>query len=557
MLIIAHHFARSARWRHALFAVAATLTILLIGYHYGTFDQSIHIPFLKKFADPTLYRGNEAFLDLRFQHYSYFWFLFIPFYKAGILEPVLFIVHFLATYCAFWVLWGLADTLFHDPLANLLTVVAFIVPHIGFSAFPIFEWSLLNRTAMLPLVLWAITLFLQRRYVWALALLGVIFNFHVLSAGFVLCLFMLALAVDFKKIGWRAAGAGGVMFTLTALPLLIWRVLSPPLRLTPDPDWFNVVSNGLFQHLFYLVAPYPYIWLVTLCGVSALALFIIAAQAQIAPEHDRTLRAFVGAALLLVGVQALATYVAPITLIIQSQIMRAGLLALILGYVYFAGYLAAQYRAGVWRGWDFGLLVLAFISGLAAVLPVLAWLILRVVRSALWRKIALAFSISAIFFTTLGIAFMYDLWSPGIYVFMRHTPWHDAQAWAREHTPPDAIFITPLTQFWFYDAEWRVFSERAQVVALSDILEIALVPDYLPEWKTRFERLAPGALAQFNGDVFENLALTENAYNSLSDTALLEAAHTYAATYLVVEKPHLRPWPVVYENTQFVIYQLP
>jgi len=88
------------------------------------------------------------------------------------------------------------------------------------------------------------------------------------------------------------------------------------------------------------------------------------------------------------------------------------------------------------------------------------------------------------------------------------------------------------------------------------LLEVALVPGYVDTWKLRFEAVAPGALAQFRGNYFENVALTTQAYYSLSDEEVLSVAREYGASYLVVEKPHQHDFPVAYENDGFVIYDL-
>jgi len=551
----ADRLACSAFQRHLLFLTASLLTIVIIGYHFGTFDQNIHIPFLKKYADPALYPANEEFFALRRQHYSFFWFLFLPFYRLGVLEPTLFVVHVAATHLTFWAVWDLSLTLFGDPLAGLLTVLALIFPHIGFSSFPIFEFSLLNRTFVLPFLLWAMTLFLRGRHVWAFALLGVLYNLHVLSVNFVLCMFLLAAALDFRRIGWRRIGLGLGVFGLGAFPVLIWRFTSPPVRLAPNPEWFSIISRGMFYHLFYFVASFPHIWLVTLAGLSALGLFIIARRRNLSPQHDRTATIFVSAVLIILGVQIIATYLWPVTILIQSQIVRAGLLALILGYVYFAGYLAMRYRTDPPGRGDFGWLMAATVF---STLPTAPSLVLAVQRWAQpGRRVLAAVSVAGMLAATFWAAFTYDLWSPGIYIYMRPTPWHEAQVWARDNTPENAVFITPMHLWWLYDADWRVFSERSQVVTLSDLLEIALVPDYLDAWKQRFEVLAPGAMEQFRGDFFENLTLTSQAFYSLSADDFLRVARQYGASYLVVEKPHRYDWPVAYENRGFVVYRLP
>src|SRR5688572_23657503 len=129
---LAARFGRSTGWRHLLFLAATLFTIGFLGYHYGTGDQALHIPFLKQAADPTLY-PNDSFFELRHQHYSYFWYAFVPFQRAGLLEVTLFVVHVAATYLAFWALWVLSDELFANPLSSLLGVVVLAFPHVGFA----------------------------------------------------------------------------------------------------------------------------------------------------------------------------------------------------------------------------------------------------------------------------------------------------------------------------------------------------------------------------------------------------------------------------------------
>ena len=153
-------------YQYLLFSIASFITILFMGYYFGTFDQSSHIPYLKKFAYPSLF-PNDKFFDIRFFHYSFFWFIFIPFYRMGILEISMFITHFLATFLTFWAIWNLAKTLFKNPVASFLAIIVFIFPHIGFAEAPIFEFSLLNRTFVLPFLLIAINLYLNKKYTYA------------------------------------------------------------------------------------------------------------------------------------------------------------------------------------------------------------------------------------------------------------------------------------------------------------------------------------------------------------------------------------------------------
>ena len=90
------------------------------------------------------------------------------------------------------------------------------------------------------------------------------------------------------------------------------------------------------------------------------------------------------------------------------------------------------------------------------------------------------------------------IWSPGYTLFEPKTFWTQTQAWARNNTPRDAMFITPPEILSRYIPNWRTFSDRGMLAALVEI-------------KVR---------------------------------------------YLVIVKPHLQPFPVVYENDDFAVYDL-
>ena len=176
-------------YQYIFFTFTTTITVILMGYYFGSFDQAIHIPFLKKYADPTLY-PNDPFFELSKYHYSFFWFMFLPFYRIGILEITMFFIHIAITFFTFWSIYRLSKTLFNNPLTSFLSTIAFVFPHIGFAGFPVFEFSLLNRTFVLPFLLLAIDYYLKRKYVFAYLILGLMYNLHIISVNFVLAMFL-------------------------------------------------------------------------------------------------------------------------------------------------------------------------------------------------------------------------------------------------------------------------------------------------------------------------------------------------------------------------------
>jgi hypothetical protein len=540
--------------RHLLFFAATIATFLLIGYNFGVFDEGMHIPFLKFMADPSLYHG-DAMMGLQSIYYSYFWYAFTSIWRSGWLEPVLFIVHFATIYLSFWAIWELCETLFHNSLTSLLSMLIFIFPHFSFTGFPIFEFAPLSRTFVLPFLLIAVNQFFKGRIPLAFFISGLMYNLHVVSVNFILAMFGLACLLEFRRIGLKKILLGAVLFILAALPVLIWKAKGSPVDLSLRPEWVDFLNLTLFRHIFAMIGTYPGTWLVTFGGFSAIALFFVALHAEDVSGTTLTARNFMLAGIIVVLVNMLTVNFLPVTLIIQSQITRIGLWILILSYLYFANYLVRLYETRRLPQGAFYTLLLICVLSPTPILVLFVWLVLHFTRHekvVTWLAFLSAAGVLVVYFFVWSLGF----WNPGIYIYGQVTPWVQVQDWARGNTPKDARFVTPPEKWGVQESDWRVHSERASVATLSELLVAAFQPGYEIEWKSRFELVAPGALAHFNGDYFSNVSATKQAYYSLTSTDLLAVACRLNAQYIVSEKPHLLPLALVYQNAEFVVYDV-
>jgi hypothetical protein len=264
---------------------------------------------------------------------------------------------------------------------------------------------------------------------------------------------------------------------------------------------------------------------------------------------------FIAACLIVLAVQVLTAQFAPITIIVQSQIIRAGAFILIFGYVYFADYLARAYQDRADR-LNWALLAASYLFSALPLGPLAVWAAQRLAPRAALRRLLAGGIMLAFVGAGFAIAIAYDAWQPGIHIFGPRTAWEDAQFWARDHTSRDALFITPPNIWWLYTSDWRVFSERSTLATLSDLLEVAFAPDYMAVWKPRFEALAPDSLERFRGDLFENRQITGDAFYSLTTADFQGLAARFGADYLVVARSHEYALPVVYENADYRIYSL-
>lgn len=553
---IAQTLQNSARARHLLFLAATLATVLLIGYNFGTFDEAMHVPFLKATAYPGMYAG-DAMIGLHSIYYSYFWHFFVPVLQAGWLEPTLFALHLATIYLSFWAIWNLGQTLFRNPAVSLLAVLGFIVPHFGFSGFPIFEFAPLSRTFVLPFLLIAVDQFLKGRIWLAFLIAGLMYNIHVVSVNFVLAMFGLACLLEWKRIGVKTLALSALLFLASASPVLLWKAGGTPIDFSLRPEWVDFLNQTLFFHLFAMFSlDYPGTWPIVLGGISTVFVFFAALRRSDPSLAITTARNFVYAGIVVLVVQVVTVYFLPVTILIQSQIVRVGTWIMILAYLFFANYLVKIHQMGRYSRPVFAFLAGIYLFSPTPLLVLAAWAVAKWVTPPMMRKTAMLL-VSSLVLVSYATVWMMGFWNPGaLYIYGQPTPWVEVQRWARDNTPSDSRFITPPEKWGPQESDWRVHAERASVGTLSEILVAAFQPGYEIEWKTRFERIAPGALEKFDGDYFNNVQLTRQAYYSLSAQDLSALACDFDAQYAVIEKPNQHPLPVAYENSQFWVYSL-
>lgn len=537
-------------YRFFFLSLITVITVLFMGYYFGSFDQAIHIPFLKKYSNPTLY-PNDPFFDLRQYHYSYFWFIFVPFYKAGILELSMFITHLIITFFTYWSIYLLSKTLFNSPIASFLSVIAFVFPHIGFAGFPVIEFSLLNRTFVLPFLLISINYYLKNKYILAYLILGLMYNFHVVSVNFVLIMFLFDLILRFSKIDLKKYIAGIILFVVFASPILIWKFSNSSVDVGLDKQWFNLVNKGFLYHIFTLITLNPYVLFLVINGISLFLIYFIIRKRMV-NKFQSIINSFIFAALAVIIIQVLSSMFLPLTIIVQFQVIRIGVFVTIFTYLFLSNYVG-QYLE---KKQDKNNIRILFASLLLSTSPFIALIgLISTFFKNNFKKIIIVFIISS-FPILLTLSFMMNIWRPGINIYPVKDELYKAEIWAKNNTPKDSVFIVPPYLWWFYNTEWRVVSERSIVASLSDLLEIAFLPSYTKYWLPRFESVAPNTINKFEGNVFDNIKSVSKSYNSLSETDILNISEKYNASFFVTEKNNFYNFPKVYENNKYTIYKL-
>ena len=114
--------------------------------------------------------------------------------------------------------------------------------------------------------------------------------------------------------------------------------------------------------------------------------------------------------------------------------------------------------------------------------------------------------------------------------------WVQAQLWAKENTPQDAVFLTPP-----YHKGFRVYSERSIVAEWKDGTQQYFDVDYSYEWWARMKQIGRNS----------------EEYDNLTPQQLVELCRKYGASYIVFPARKQLPFLQVYQDNEHQIYFLP
>jgi endo-1,4-beta-xylanase len=131
---------------------------------------------------------------------------------------------------------------------------------------------------------------------------------------------------------------------------------------------------------------------------------------------------------------------------------------------------------------------------------------------------------------------------------LRADPWMQAQLWARDHTDPAALFLTPPAYGGF-----RIGSQRAVVGEWRDGTQLYFSAAFAPIWWKRMTALEPDLIRDSGGST---LLAHGRRLELLSDAELLDLCGQFKADYIVVTlTSEPRGLKEVYANAQWAIYE--
>jgi hypothetical protein len=577
------------RARLALYLfILAVAAVEIRGYHFGTSNQSIQVPLLKRALDPSLYPGDLLFTS--FSGYpSFFFAALAPLVKAvGSVEVAYFGLFVIFEFLTLAALYALTNLAFGDGAGAVAACCLYMagVECLGTDATT--PSLLTHSSAVGALLLWTLFLYLAGRRVLAFGACGLLFNLHALYAGQVLALCVLDSLVDSEK-SRRDLLKGLGLFFLLSLPTTVWLVRGGGIPPEMTSSWLAILRERSAFHAFPFSVGGPvysrYLLFVALTGLA----FVSLPRSQF---HRAFIHFFLGVVFLCALGVIFSEWI-PLVSVIRAQLLRITRWFTFLGLVYVGTFLVHSWRVGVLarlaalscflgivlgqpgflalglglylltqRG-RFGLFasiltILALsLSVVTRAAPIQPFAILRVLSSSLkgllldplaltsfallllavWaQKRPRAFPF--VVFFSLGSLLLLVL--PAMYRkqrdALRSEPWSEVQTWVREHTPTDALILTPPDLMGF-----RVFSERPIVGEWKDGTQQFFSAPFAVEWHQRMTEL--GGLRR--------------TYDGFKTDRLVGLGRTYGAKYLVCRRKQTVNLLPLFENSEYVVYVLP
>ena len=534
--------------------------LLAHGYRFGIVEDAhaIHLPFLKQTLDPSLFPGDPMLATRA--GYPSFYFQVIALATSLASIPTLFLVIHLLTLLAYLTaaaalsLRLAPDRMPLRPLLVGLLLTLSLLPVLGGD--DLILRSALPRHVGMALALWALLAGLLEWRLLAFALAGLLINLHALSGAFALTLL---LGGDLLRLPWRRWAApllAAALGLLLALPTLVW---SWQVREPITPAWIDLLRLRSAQHSFPLTWP--------LTDFITFGLWIGLAGLGWWPQRRSAQGRWLAGAALAVALLALIGFAGaeiwPVGLVLRWQLFRSTkfltLLALPLVVRWF---LTRWERGGLARAGCLVVLLALFMPlPTVWIAGVLAGLLVTVAAS--WESLdALARGIAArvqaasgrrlhrliawpagVRWTAAALLLALLVSTAAAFTQPQIPPnllaaWRDVQAWARQNTPVDATFMTPPYYYGF-----RVESERPVVGEWKDGTQQYFSVPLTAAWWQRMQDLHAANAS-------------DTRYNDLSAAEVAALAQKYQASFAVFFIDTDLPFPVVYRNPWFRIYQV-
>ncbi|MBN1515495.1 hypothetical protein JXA32_02890 [Candidatus Sumerlaeota bacterium] len=283
--------------------VMTALHFLIIGYQLGASDHPLYLPYVPRYFGDAPAFDYDYYFPFGEHVYTTLWIAMAPLIRCFGWEWPVFMLYLVAKFFTFWGVWSLTVFLTRDRRAGWLAMMFFLFNHPVNTSVALHTHIASNRMVVLPMFLFSIRWFWERRYLAAGILAGLSFHIHGLTTLFEGLIVVICLASDPRYYFFRdekdtpelravlkRMGLAAGVFALLCLPILIWKAKTPLPDFPPGfmlDDWLEII----YWRTSYV---FPSVWnFSTWIGMLAWVMFFAAAYRLL--QKDGALRFIVPA----------------------------------------------------------------------------------------------------------------------------------------------------------------------------------------------------------------------------------------------------------------------
>ncbi|TRZ50426.1 MAG: hypothetical protein D4S01_06695 [Dehalococcoidia bacterium] len=368
--------------RYIIPLLLVVLSCLVYGYEYGDNPNQIQvIPFISRIANPQLYPGDYYVDTMRFfpSPYPYIMALLSSFLG---LEKLHFILYILFKYLLFVSCYELSRSLFKSRKTALVTMFLFAFsPLITMNSLmghdPLMKTSFYQTSAVMPFCLFALAMFINRKYIKSFILLAAIYYLNPLRGNFLIIMFSACFLYfwlyrekyicDIKRIKFAF-----LIFIILMVPGVFWFLKTNMASILCSSKYFVLLLRRWYPGHYFPSEWDAYRWKHL---VIFLAYFVFFIRKNIVYcKNRRIIEVFIFTLVNMWVIAFIFGEIIPIRRIILLQFFRSDVFFVSIGLVFAANYIKILLESRPLRDMFLaGLVIFSFIEFSGP--PVAGWII--------------------------------------------------------------------------------------------------------------------------------------------------------------------------------------
>ncbi|MEP7103269.1 MAG: hypothetical protein ABI721_00995 [Candidatus Dojkabacteria bacterium] len=544
---------------NTLFIIGLIALTVMTGYTYGKHDQALYIPLISKILNPDLYT-RDAFAYLINNEAASFLKLLAPFFRIFGVETGFFILYYIGYGVLVFASYLIGKFMFNNRNAGY--VLALLVMS---SRMPILtpETFFATRALILPLLLIAVYFFIKSQYKISYFLIGVLANFHQISALSLLIILAFIHLAFIKSIGIKKTIMSGLLFLLGFTPTIVQILMGNGTKiiLTIDEGWYKfqrILTVGNYGIFYPEGSEATATFLFILFG--AFSIFLLLRKYR-SLQEEKYKQAYDKLSLMILFTIIFELVVAiiyrfyPIVILVQLQLIRASsyltiFSALGLGVVIYLLYI--NKKINIFQGIVSFML---FYFGLALLSVIFLLLCDRKLIPKLITYIMILIGLAS-FVHTFQITRGYISWGS---LYNVDQSFINLQDWMRNNTPVTSLFLAPTNIDDVTSGNIRVISQRNILFTPSELwMDIIFYKGYKPLVEV-LDDISHGkateSINEVNGGKLFYDVMTKS-YIDLTASDVLKLKEKYGIDYFIVEAKYRYDFNEVFSNDEYRVYRL-